>query len=61
MTLSAFGLGEDGAPTKARRLYHLLTAALTDASPSFADPAGTTLLLLEEAGRGRVRAMGIDW
>ena len=40
---------------------HLTTAALTDASPAFADPSGSALLLLEEAGRGRVRLMGIDW
>lgn len=61
VTLNGFVLGEDGAPKSPRRMYHLTTAALTDASPSFTDPTGGTVVLLEEAGRGRVRLMGIDW
>ena len=61
VSLGGFSLGVDGKPGPTRRLYHLTTAALTDVSPAFTDAMGSGLLLLEEAGRGRARLMGIDW
>jgi hypothetical protein len=62
-SIGGFTLGADASPTAVRRLGALVSAPFADPSPSFADPAGTSLFFVDEAGpdRGRLRRLGLGW
>lgn len=62
-SIGGFTLGADASPSAVRRLGALVSAPFADPSPSFADPAGSSLFFIDEAGpdRGRLRRLGLGW